>query len=249
MHDAKWFFLNCFIQPESLDVARTGSLVGVLIVADYIGLLIASIVGLAAIIERLVRTRRRRIYGETLLHELEQSFRHKDLNAAVAACRGSPTVLGSVMAVELEEHRQGNISLEEVLEVTGEELDTKMNANLDILATVAKVGPLLGLLGTVLGMLYAFGQIDAAMKKETLAYAITAALDSTVRGLIIAITSLTFEGYFLRRIDHHIREVNTAFTKIMRAVRRNQNGEADAPAAGLAASATTAAPVSSPASS
>ncbi|MDP6358054.1 MAG: MotA/TolQ/ExbB proton channel family protein [Planctomycetota bacterium] len=217
--------LKFFIHPEALDAARTGQATGIIIAVDYGCLLVASVVGLAVIIERLIRTRRKRFVDDQLLGSIEQDLQKRDLAGAVAACQGNQTVLGVALAAELEEYRQGNAGIEEAVETAGDEVENKMNANLDILSSIAKIAPLLGLLGTVLGMMYAFGQLDLASKKETLAHGITTALDTTVRGLIIAILCLTSEGYFIRRIDRLTRELNVVFTKMIRVSRRRSSPE------------------------
>lgn len=217
--------LNFFIHSEALEAAQTGNVTGVIIALVYFFLLIASIVGLAVIIERLIRTRRKRYIDDGLLTGLVKNFDDDDISTAITSCEANRTVLATVMAVELAEFQMGHVAIEEAIESAGEEIEDKMHSNLDILTSVAKIGPLIGLLGTVLGMMYAFGQLDLATKKETLAHGITTALDTTVRGLIIAIFCLSFEGYFLRRIDRLSRDLNVVFSRIIRISRRKNSEE------------------------
>lgn len=217
--------LNFFIHSEALEAAQAGNVIGVIIALVYLCLLIASVVGLAVIIERLIRTKRKRFVEDKLKDDLVKNFDDHDIPMAISTCEGSSTVLGTAMAAELAEFQKGHVSIEEAIETAGEEIEDRMQANLDILTSVAKIAPLLGLLGTVLGMMFAFGQLDLAAKKETLAHGITTALDTTVRGLIIAILCLTSEGFFLRRIDRLTRELNILFTKIVRISRRQNSNE------------------------
>ena len=213
--------LHSIVAPEALNAASSGNAIGVIIVIDYFCLLVASVIGLAVIIERMVRLRDRKVLDRDLAGRVENLVSGGETEAVVSACRENGTVLGKALAREFGEVAAGNTTTEEAIQVAGEDVDDNLQANLDILGTVAKVAPLLGLLGTVLGMMYAFGQLDLGTRKETLAHGITAALDTTVRGLIIAIVTLTAEQFFRRRIDQLERTFGTVFTSILRAARRS----------------------------
>ena len=214
--------MNVLVQRQALNAAATGNVTGIVIVIDYIFLLSASIIGLAVIIERAVRLRKDRLIDEEMFKVVPQRVQEGDLDGAAAVCRQSKSILGSFLSVELDEYKTGHVPIEEAMDTASDAADNRLFANLDILGTIAKMAPLLGLLGTVLGMMYAFSQLDIGMRKETLAQGITSALDTTVRGLIIAIVCLTFERRYQRRIEKASQSVNVMLTSIVRAARRNK---------------------------
>ncbi|MDA0989453.1 MAG: MotA/TolQ/ExbB proton channel family protein [Verrucomicrobia bacterium] len=224
MSKAGQIVMDVLIQRDALDAAISGSATGIVIAVDYFCLLIASVVGLAVILERLIRLRARRLAVQELAASLPDMVQQGDLAGAARRAQASTTILGPVLATELEACAAGHVTLEEGMEAASELADDELNANLDILSSVAKIAPLLGLLGTVLGMMYAFGQLDIGTRKETLAHGITAALDTTVRGLIIAIFCLTCEGHFLRVIDRASRRFAAIFSTLVRASRLGRNG-------------------------
>lgn len=221
--------MNVVIQPQALDAAATGSAIGVVMVADYALLFFGSILALAIVIERSVRLKRSRLLDPALFETVPDKIADGDTAGAIAVAGQSRSVLGRALASSLDEHHRGGVSLEQAMELADEEVDDALHANLDILGTVGKVAPLLGLLGTVLGMMYAFGQLDAGMRKETLAQGITTALDTTVRGLIIAIGCIAFERLFLRRIEHIRRELGICFSRIAHAPRRASSADVKEP--------------------
>ncbi len=216
--------MNVLIQQEAVETAIEGSAVGVAIVGVYLALLVVSIIGLAVVIERMVRLKRRRLMDDDMAADLVAAFRNGDMERASALCGTGRTVMARAFAEELDEHREGRIPIEEAVETAGRIIERRLTANLDILSTVAKIGPLLGLLGTVLGMVYAFRQLDVAARKETLAQGIVTALDTTVRGLIIAIGAIVMERHFYRRIDALTEGLDAIFTRIVRGTRNIEKG-------------------------
>ena len=219
--------MNVLIQHQALDAAVTGNITAIIIAIDYLCLLCASIIGLAVVIERAVRLRPRRLVDPEILESVPQRMATGDTEGAILLCDKSKSIMGEVFSKELKEHQSGHVPIEEAMDAANDMADEYLSTNLDILGTVAKIAPLLGLLGTVLGMMYAFGQLDIGMRKETLAQGITAALDTTVRGLIIAIVCLSFERYFHRHINKMMGELNMTFTRIVRATRRKQKENGD----------------------
>ncbi len=221
MTRATEIIMNFFIHSEALNAAASGTAIGIIIAVVYVLLLVASVIGVAVVIERSIRLRRGRVMDAGLARAIPEKIRGGDLESAISIAQDNHSFVGDALALELDEHRQGHVPIEEAMETADGLVEEKMNANLDILSSVAKVAPLLGLLGTVLGMMYAFSQLDIGTRKETLAHGITAALDTTVRGLVIAIFCLTFEGVFVRRIQKAAKQVEACFIEIVRSVRRH----------------------------
>ena len=219
---------NVIVRQDALDAASSGNVAGIVIVIVYLLLAVTSVVALAVVIERAVRLRRGRLMDAAMRDALPRCLASGDVAGAIQAADDSRSMLGKALTVELTEFRDGHISIEEAIETADDMVDDGLNANLDILSSVATTAPLLGLLGTVLGMMLAFSQLDVGTRKETLAHGITTALDTTVRGLIIAIFCLTAEGVFARHIDKVYRTFGSFFTSVLRAARRGQASPGDA---------------------
>ena len=177
-------------------------------------LLICSIVTVATVLERLFfiareRTRRRPKIVEEILQRVE---RH-DLGGALQAGQGSRDFVARVLAFALA-HRAESFS-SAVLRAANQELK-KFNRGLAILDTIITLAPLLGLLGTVTGMIHAFGllggrELDAP---QAITGGIAQALTATAFGLGIAITALIPFNYLNSRLEEARHEIEDAATQM-----------------------------------
>ena len=177
-------------------------------------LLICSIVTVATVLERLFfiareRTRRRPKIVEEILQRVE---RH-DLGGALQAGQGSRDFVARVLVFALA-HRAESFS-SAVLRAANQELK-KFNRGLAILDTIITLAPLLGLLGTVTGMLHAFGllggrELDAP---QAITGGIAQALTATAFGLGIAITALIPFNYLNSRLEEARHEIEDAATQM-----------------------------------
>lgn len=222
--------LYLIIPSHVMETVQAGATAGYLVAVDYVLLLVVSLVGLTVVLERAWRLRRRRWLDPAAEERVERALQEGDLEQAAQACRVSDTVPNRVLADELDAWRSGRATLDDAIVTTEELSATEMHANMDLLATCAKIAPLLGLLGTVLGMMHSFSELDVGARKETLAQGITAALDTTVRGLIIAIFCLGFERAYLRRIAGLAARIDRFLREVRRTARGGvtQDGEAAA---------------------
>ena len=177
-------------------------------------LLICSIVTVATVLERLFfiareRTRRRPKIVEEILQRVE---RH-DLGGALQAGQGSRDFVARVLAFALA-HRAESFS-SAVLRAANQELK-KFNRGLAVLDTIITLAPLLGLLGTVTGMIHAFGllggrELDAP---QAITGGIAQALTATAFGLGIAITALIPFNYLNSRLEEARHEIEDAATQM-----------------------------------
>lgn len=171
---------------------------------------ITSLIGLALILERFVALRRGRIIPPRFMRALK-SFDNSD--AALAYCREHDSPIARVVAVGLRKLPQGIESVEQAIEDAGANEVHKLRKNLRMLYGVSAVAPMLGLLGTVWGMIEAFRVTSAAKglgKPELLAKGIYEALVTTLAGLLVAIPVLMFYYYFVGKIERTITELNDA---------------------------------------
>lgn len=174
-----------------------------------IWLLIAcSIVALALIIERLYHLRTARVAPPSLLEEVLGVTKTKLPPADVVSKLAENSVLGAVLAAGLRsviaEPRITETALRQSLEGAGRTAVHGIERYLTALGTIASAAPLLGLFGTIVGMIEIFGSQSptGASNPAALAHGISVALYNTAFGLIVAIPSLMFYRYFRTRVDY-----------------------------------------------
>jgi biopolymer transport protein ExbB len=165
-------------------------------------LLTASIVALAVIIERLLYLRSARILPPTLLQEVITVTRSGRIDDEVIAQLEQNSPLGRVLAAGLRNLHAPREVMKESIEEAGRATAYQLEHYLTALGTVATLAPLLGLFGTVVGMIELFGAQDAAgADPGQLAHGISVALYNTCFGLAIAMPSLVFYRYFRSLVD------------------------------------------------
>jgi len=172
-------------------------------------LFMCSIVALTLVIERFANLRPSRIAPRTLLDEVLTLTRSSLPGPEVVRKLAGHSVLGALLAAGLDaviaEPRLGEPALRQVFENAGRSAVHQMERYLNALGTIAAAAPLMGLFGTVVGMIEIFGSQPAtgAGNPLMLAHGISVALYNTAFGLIIAIPTLMFYRYFRGRVDDY----------------------------------------------
>ncbi len=170
-------------------------------------LIVCSIVALALILERLYQLRASRVAPPTLLDEVLGVTRTSLPAADVINKLAENSVLGGVLAAGLRsviaEPRITEDALRQSIENAGRQAVHHNERYLNALGTIAAAAPLLGLFGTVIGMIEIFGSQapDGGANPQLLAHGISVALYNTAFGLIVAIPSLMFYRYFRGLVD------------------------------------------------
>lgn len=172
-------------------------------------LLMLGVVALAIVLERLWTLRRNEVLPSGLGREVQEWVRRGklDQNHLESLRRNSP--LGALLAAALDVKGGVREMIRERIEDTGRHLVHRMERFLNALGTIASAGPLLGLLGTVVGMIQMFlGILDYGVGDvNQLAGGIGKALVCTATGMIIAIPALIFHRYFKGRITGYVIEM------------------------------------------
>ncbi len=166
-------------------------------------ILLCSIVALAVIAERLWTLKRRAVTPGYLIREIEQLVRSRDLDyGKIEAIRAS-SPLGEILAAGLLNMNKHRIVMKEAVEEAGRHVVHELERYLNTLGTIAAITPLLGLLGTVIGMIKVFSAITVfgVGDPTVLAGGISEALITTAAGLCVGIPSLMFFRYFRGRIN------------------------------------------------
>ena len=184
-------------------------------------LILCSVVGLALVIERMVSLRTRRIVPPTLIDEVLSISRNNLPALDVVNKLADNSLLGQVLASGLRavivEPRISERSLRNTFEGAGRAAAQQLERYLNALGTIAAAAPLLGLLGTVVGMIEIFGSQapTGANNPAALAHGISVALYNTAFGLIIAIPSLMFYRYFRGLVELHLLALEQAAERLV----------------------------------
>jgi biopolymer transport protein ExbB len=180
-------------------------------------LLLASIVGVVFIIERLVTLSRARVNIRKLMSEVLSAMRSEGIDGAMRVCERTRGPIAAVLHSGLLRAGRGPDAVKEAIETAGSIETSFLERGLVAIATVAQVAPLLGFLGTVSGMISAFAAIAAAeqVSAKVVASGIEEALITTATGLIIAIPASIGHSFFVSQIDRFVLEMEEASAELV----------------------------------
>ena len=197
-------------------------------------LILCSVIGLALVVERMLSLRERLVSPPKLLDEVMAVTRQSLPSAEVVSKLHDNSVLGQVLAAGLRavmaDPRLQEDTLRQAFENAGRVCVHQLERYLNTLGTIAAAAPLLGLFGTVVGMIEIFGSQapTGASNPAMLAHGISVALYNTAFGLIIAIPALMFYRYFRGRVDEYALDLEQAAERmvphLMRFAIRPTNG-------------------------
>ncbi|MBK1694488.1 biopolymer transporter ExbB [Chromatium weissei] len=189
-----------------------------------------SIVALAIVFERIWSLRRRRIIPPQLVAHIRQLHQSNQLDDKhIAAIRdGSP--LGRILAAALVNRQHSHDVMKEAITDTGRHVVAKLERFLNTLGTIAAITPLLGLLGTVFGMIDIFSVIQRAGNGNVglLAGGISVALLTTAAGLCVAIPALMFHRYFDGRVEQFAIEMEAQALQLVEIIKGEREPEDEA---------------------
>lgn len=199
-----------FIQPTIEFITRGGMMLLPIIFCSWIAISI--------IIERLWNFRRSSLNRKKLMSELGASLKRRKVIEAVSICDKIPRPLARVVKAGLLKHDRDKSEIKEAMQGAGQEEIIDLERYLPILGTLVYVTPLLGLLGTVMGMIRVFIQIQKEVEfanAASLAGGIWEALITTAAGLAVAIPTLIAYNYFVGQVDTFLMDVEGAATDLV----------------------------------
>jgi biopolymer transport protein ExbB len=182
-------------------------------------LIIASVLALGIIGERLWSLRSGEVIPRNLLPGVTQEWKKKGATAELLdrLSQGSP--MARVFAAGLKNADSSREVMKESIEEAGRAATADLDRFLTTLGTIATVSPLLGLLGTVIGMVEIFGALKpTGGSPAELAHGISVALYNTAMGLIVAIPSMIFYRYFRGKVDALVLEMEQQAIKLVEIV-------------------------------
>ncbi|MDQ6972340.1 MAG: MotA/TolQ/ExbB proton channel family protein [Mariprofundaceae bacterium] len=172
-------------------------------------LLGCSVLALTIIFERFWSLRRSVVIPEKDVAAVEEAIRREDVKYAMQICHESHTAMGRILWVALENRGVSRPVLKEVLEEIGRQEVAYLERFIGVLGLIAAISPLLGLLGTVIGMIDVFQviSVEGVGKADILAGGISKALNTTAAGLTVAIPALVAFRLFESRVDGFVMEI------------------------------------------
>jgi len=183
-------------------------------------ILLCSLVSVAIIIERFWSLGRNKILPPGLLRYVWDLYKSNKLSMDRIIELRQDSPLGEVFSAGLVNQAHGRDVMKDAMEEAGSKVAHEMERFLAALGTIAAITPLLGLLGTVLGMIEVFTEIMASGTGDTgrLAGGISTALITTASGLTIAIPSMVFHRYFERQIDGMVVDMEHQCSRLVDAI-------------------------------
>ncbi|MBS0287861.1 MAG: MotA/TolQ/ExbB proton channel family protein [Proteobacteria bacterium] len=178
-------------------------------------LLGCSIIALAIIAERFWVLREPKIIPPDLVQHILRSLSMREGKPIRLSELAVQSPLGHILSKGLQHSEQGITAMRSRMEDQGRQVIVELERYLNTLGTIASAAPLLGLLGTVLGMIQIFAVLGGNPDPEALAGGIAQALLTTAFGLFIAIPSLMFHRYFRRRIDEFAAKLEKEAQKLI----------------------------------
>ncbi len=184
-------------------------------------IILCSVFSLAIILERLFFYFRNRINVQVVLSRIIDLVRRNKITEAIDLCEKSPFYATNILKSGLSRYEESKDVIREAMENASLYEIPKLEKNLNFLSTIAQVAPLLGLLGTVVGMVQCFHTI--AQKTQTvgmvnpsdLADGIWTALITTVAGLCVAIPSYIMYNFFIHKVNLSTLESERAATELL----------------------------------
>ena len=180
-------------------------------------ILICSLVAVTIFLERMFYLKNIKTKNKKFILRIKDLVKRGNIESAISACRKNSTPLAKIMLAGLMKFGQGKEEIKAAIEDSANQEVPLLEGNLPVLSTVANVAPLLGLLGTVLGMIQSFNVITSmgVGDPKVLAGGISVALLTTAFGLTVAIPTVVAYNYLSRRVEKIIREMEGSCTELL----------------------------------
>ena len=179
-------------------------------------IVLCSVIAAAISGERLWALQRKRVLPDNLLPQTWTRLKNNELDAQKLRDLRTASPLGSVFAAGIANARRGRDIMKQAMEEAASQVSHELERYLTALGIIASIAPLLGLLGTVVGMIKVFTELmsEGAGNANLLAGGISQALITTAAGLSVAIPALMFHRFFLRRVDELVVSIEQEAGKL-----------------------------------
>ena len=184
-------------------------------------ILAASAAGIAVFIERLLHCHRAQINSGEFLNGVRTVLKRDNVVEALSICDATPGPVARLVKTAILNRDHGRERVRESLEEAGLAEVPRLEEKLSLLATIAQIAPLLGLLGTVLGFIKIFGELNAAglnANVQMLSRGVWEALICTAAGLAVAIPTHAAYNYLVNRVNEIVLDMEKAASEIVNIV-------------------------------
>ena len=184
-------------------------------------ILLCSVIAFAIVIERLIKLRREQIDTKSFMEQISKTLKRNKIMEALDLCDKTGGPIAHILKAGILKHDRSRQEVREAIEDASIHEVPRLERNLPVLATVAHVAPLLGLLGTVTGMVAAFQVIESKASATNpinpgdLAGGIWEALLTTVFGLCVAIPTYVAYNYLVSRVDGFVLDMERSATDLL----------------------------------
>ncbi len=181
-------------------------------------LLAVSAVGITVFIERLLYYHRAQINSTEFLNGVRTVLKRENIVEAISICEATPGPVARLVKAAILSRERGRDGMREALEDAGLTEVPRLEEKLSLLATIAQIAPLLGLLGTVLGFIRLFAQLQREGKfaaMELLSGGVWEALLCTAAGLAVAIPAYAGYNYLVSRVNAIVLDMEKSSTEIL----------------------------------
>jgi len=187
----------------------------------FYALALCSLIATVVTIERILALRRSRVMPRHIVDVVESVQPGKDLSVAIDMCRNNPSVLADILGAGLANAERPWEEMRDAVLDAGRQETPALERNLYWLQTVAQAAPLLGLLGTVFGMIKMFAATSLAGlgDAKTLSEGISEAMFTTAEGLCIGIPALFAYNYLAARSERYILEIEAYASRLVARLR------------------------------
>jgi len=194
---------------------------------------LCSVMVVTICIERAWMLRRRKVFPPGLAERAEELVRRGHVEEAMVSLRREPSPLSRLVLAALKNAGQGREAVKEAVQEVGRREAAHLERYIGALGTISNVSTLLGLLGTVSGMIKAFTviSVQGVGNPAILAGGISEALVATAAGLTVAIPSFLSYRYFLSRVDHAVLDLEHVSIHFVDLVKQSARRPAPAPPA------------------
>ena len=207
--------------PEGiLTILKAGGPVGMVII-------LLSVAAVALVVEHVMTIRERVLMPPGLGDGVRRLLAQGQLSPARQTCRAKPSFLAYVLEAGLAEAEDGWPAVEKAMEDAAADQSARLFRKIEYLSVIGNIAPMLGLLGTVIGMIFAFREVadtQGAARAADLAQGIYLALVTTVEGLIVAIPSLAAFAVFRNRVDQLVAEAAYVAQHVFAPLKRGGTG-------------------------
>ena len=189
-------------------------------------IMICSVVALAIAIERFFTLRRATIDTRELMDTMRTVLHQNRTQEAIEICEETDVPVARIMKAGILKHSRTKEDIREAIEDAGQLEIPRLERYLPALATVAHIAPLLGLLGTVAGMIKAFAQIQnkqGLVNPSDLAEGISNALITTAAGLTVAIPTLVVYNYYVTRVENMVLEMEISSSELVELLTKDRS--------------------------